>query len=126
MIRGGVETVMGMTMDPTYGPLIMFGLGGVFVEVMKDVSFRVCPVSDVTAERMIESIKSYPLLAGFRGSKPVDKQALMSGLLRLSQIVNDFDDFSEIDINPFIASSRKGESCVVDARFLLRDKAEAK
>ncbi len=126
MIRGGVETVMGMTMDPTYGPLIMFGLGGVFVEVMKDVSFRVCPVSDVTAERMIESIKSYPLLAGFRGSKPVDKQALMSGLMRLSQIVNDFDDFSEIDINPFIASSRKGESCVVDARFLLRDKGETK
>ncbi len=123
MIRGGVETVMGMTLDPTYGPLIMFGLGGVFVEVMKDVSFRVCPVSDVTAGRMIESIKSYPLLAGFRGSKPVDKEALVSGLMRLSQLVNDFDEFSEIDINPFIASSKKGESCVVDARFLLRKKA---
>lgn len=120
MIRGGVETVMGMTLDPTYGPLIMFGLGGVFVEVMKDVSFRVCPVSNVTAERMVESIKSYPLLAGFRGSKPVDKQALVSGLMRLSQLVNDFDEFAEIDINPFIASSRKNESCVVDARFVLR------
>ncbi len=122
MIRGGVETVMGMTLDPTYGPLIMFGLGGIFVEVMKDVSFRVCPVSDVTAGRMIESIKSYPLLSGFRGSRPVDREALISGLMRLSQLVNDFDEFSEIDINPFIASSKKGESCVVDARFLLRKK----
>lgn len=121
MVKGGVETVMGMTLDPTYGPLIMFGLGGVFVEIMKDVSFRVCPVSDTTAEKMVTSIKSAPLLSGFRGSKPVDQPRLVSCLLRLSQLVSDFDDFEEIDINPFIALPVRGGSAAVDARFLLKD-----
>ena len=120
MVKGGVETVMGMIMDPTYGPLIMFGMGGVFVEVMKDVSFRVCPVSDVTAEGMVKSLRSYPLLAGFRGSKAVDMAGLTEGITRLSQLVNDFHQFAEIDINPFIALSKKGASRAVDARFLLQ------
>ncbi|MFQ5607647.1 MAG: acetate--CoA ligase family protein, partial [Candidatus Zixiibacteriota bacterium] len=121
LIKGGVETVIGMTVDPTYGPLIMFGLGGVFVEVMKDVSFRVCPVSDVTAEEMVKSIKSYPMLAGFRGAKPVNLQALIDSILRLSQLAEDFNCFTEIDINPFIVTSREGESLAVDARFLIRE-----
>ena len=121
MIKGGVETVMGMTLDPTYGSLIMFGLGGIFVEVMKDVSFRVCPVSDVTAEEMIKSIKSYPILSGFRGQKAVDMRALVDALMRLSQLSHDFREFTEIDINPFIATSKKDESVVVDARFLLSE-----
>ena len=121
MIKGGVETVMGMTLDPPYGSLIMFGLGGIFVEVMKDVSFRVCPVSDVTAEEMIKSIKSYPILSGFRGQKAVDMRALVDALMRLSQLSHDFREFTEIDINPFIATSKKDESVVVDARFLLSE-----
>lgn len=120
MLKGGVETVMGMTLDPMYGPLIMFGLGGVFVEVMKDVSFRVCPVSDVTAGDMISAIKSYPLLAGFRGAKKVDQATLQENIMRLSQLVNDFHDFAEIDINPFIATHKKGASAAVDARLLLK------
>ncbi|HSH00210.1 MAG TPA: acetate--CoA ligase family protein, partial [candidate division Zixibacteria bacterium] len=119
MVKGGVETVMGMMQDPTYGPLIMFGMGGVFVEVMKDVSFRVCPVSDVTAQGMVTALRSYPLLAGFRGSKAVDMPALTESILRLSQLVNDFHQFAEIDINPFIALPGKGASRAVDARFLL-------
>ena len=105
MVTGSMETVIGMTYDPSFGPLIMFGLGGIYVEVMKDVSFRMNPITDMEAREMIRSIKSYPVLSGFRGSKPVNEKILQDTLLKLSQLVRDFDCFSEIDINPFIASA---------------------
>ncbi len=121
MITEGVETVMGMSADPAFGPLIMFGLGGIYVEVMKDVSFRIVPVSDVGVENMIKDLKSYPLLSGFRGSKKVNIALLKDVLLRLSQLINDFPEFKEIDINPFIASGDKENSKAVDARFILNE-----
>jgi len=120
MISGGVETVMGMTIDPSFGPLIMFGLGGVYVEVMKDVSFRINPLTDEGAKEMIRSVRSYPLLTGFRGAPAVDLDTVEETLLRLSQLVKDFDCFSEIDINPFIATPDKSKCKAVDARFIVR------
>ncbi|MFH1699858.1 MAG: acetate--CoA ligase family protein [Candidatus Zixiibacteriota bacterium] len=120
MVSGGIETVMGMSVDPSFGPLIMFGLGGIYIEIMKDVSFRITPLTDVGAESMIKSLKSYPLLTGFRGSKPVDLELLKESLLRLSQLITDFSDFVEVDINPFIASAEKNCCKAVDARFLLK------
>ncbi|UCD62634.1 MAG: acetate--CoA ligase family protein [Candidatus Zixiibacteriota bacterium] len=121
MISGGIETVMGMTIDPSFGPLIMFGLGGIYVEVMKDVSFKINPLTDANAREMIESIRSYPLLTGFRGAPPVDLGTLQETLLRLSQLVSDFDCFAEIDINPFIASPDRGLCKAVDARFIIKE-----
>ena len=120
MISGGIETVMGMTDDPSFGPLIMFGLGGIYVEVMKDVSFRINPLTDEGAKEMIRSLRSYPLLTGFRGAPPVDLETVEETLLRLSQLVKDFHCFSEIDINPFIASPDKSKCKAVDARFIVK------
>ncbi|HKK20614.1 MAG TPA: acetate--CoA ligase family protein, partial [candidate division Zixibacteria bacterium] len=119
MVMGGIETVMGMTVDPSFGPLIMFGLGGIYVEVMKDVAFRINPLTDFSAREMIQSIKSYPLLTGFRGAAAADLPILEETLLRLSQLVKDFGCFAEIDINPFIASPDKSMCKAVDARFIL-------
>ncbi|HOP08029.1 MAG TPA: acetate--CoA ligase family protein [candidate division Zixibacteria bacterium] len=122
LITGGVETVMGMTIDPSFGPLIMFGLGGIYVEIMKDVSFRINPLTDVGADAMIHSLKSFPLLNGFRGAPPVNQKVLKETLLRLSQLVKDITCFAEIDINPFIVSPDKKRCAAVDARFILTKK----
>ncbi|MEE8576586.1 MAG: acetate--CoA ligase family protein, partial [candidate division Zixibacteria bacterium] len=119
MITGAVETVIGMTTDPSFGPLMMFGLGGIYVEVMKDVAFRINPLTDQGAKEMIQSLRSYPLLTGFRGAEPVDLATVEDSLLRLSQLVRDFDCFSEIDINPFIVSPNKENCRAVDARFII-------
>jgi len=120
MVSGSVETVIGMTTDPSFGPLIMFGLGGIYVEVMKDVAFRINPLTPPKARRMIKSLKSYPLLTGFRGAPPVDLKILEDTLLRVSQLVKEFDRISEIDINPFIVSADPNKCKAVDARFILK------
>jgi acyl-CoA synthetase (NDP forming) len=120
MVTGGVETVIGMNYDRSFGPLIMFGLGGIYVEVMKDVAFRIVPLSDERADDMIRQLKSFPLLTGFRGSDPIDLEALKEVLMRLSQLICDLDYFSEIDINPFIVSGDKASCKAVDARFILK------
>jgi acetyltransferase len=120
MVAGGIETVIGMSTDPAFGPLIMFGLGGIYVEILKDVSFRINPLNENNVDEMINNLKSYPLLTGFRGSEPVDMYTLRESLLRLSQLVSDFDIIDQIDINPFIACAKKGDSMAVDARFLLK------
>ncbi len=119
-IRGGVETVFGMTTDPSFGPLLMFGLGGIFVEIMKDVSFKIHPVTDSDVKEMVQSVKGYPLLSGFRESKPVRLGIIEESLLRLSQLISDFQQIVELDINPFIASSEAENCLAVDARFILR------
>ena len=119
MIQGGIETVIGMTTDPSFGPLIMFGLGGIYVEVMKDVSFRIPPLTDVDVKEMIESLKGYKLLTGFRGSKAVNIGSAEDSILKLSQLVLDFPDFAEIDVNPFIVSADRAATRAVDARFVL-------
>jgi acetyl coenzyme A synthetase (ADP forming)-like protein len=123
MIAGGRETILGMTRDPQFGPVLMFGLGGIFVEVMKDVSMRIHPLTDVNARAMIERIKGYPLLAGARGEKPVDLAFLEESLLRLSQLVGDLEDeLAELDINPLIVTGARKSSFVVDARIALQPK----
>jgi acetyltransferase len=86
---------------------------------MKDVSFRIAPVSDQGAKEMIESLRSYPLLTGFRGAEPVDLPTIRETIMRLSQLVTDFPRFSEIDINPFIVSPSKDKCKAVDARFIV-------
>jgi len=98
----------------------MFGLGGIYVEVMKDVAFRINPLTDQGAREMIRSIHSFPLLNGFRGAPPVDLKTVEETLLRLSQLVKDFDCFSEIDINPFIVSPNRSKCMAVDARFIVK------
>ena len=120
MVSGSIETVIGMTIDPQFGPLIMFGLGGIYVEIMKDVSFRINPLTDTGAKEMVRSIKSYPLLTGFRGAPSVDIKTLEETILKVSQLVRDFDCFTGIDINPFIASPNKAMCKAVDARFILK------
>ena len=123
MIAGGRETILGMTRDPQFGPVLMFGLGGIFVEVMKDVSVRIHPLTDVDARAMIERIKGYPLLAGARGEKPVDLAFLEESLLRLSQLVGDLEDeLAELDVNPLIVTGARKNSFVVDARIALAPK----
>ena len=119
MIKGGVETVFGITLDRAYGPLMMFGLGGVFVEVIKDVSFRLHPLSKTDAEEMVRSIKAFPLLSGFRGSKPVRIDKLEEVLLRLSQLVGDFPEILELDINPFFATPEAESCAAVDCRIIV-------
>ncbi|MCI0596380.1 MAG: acetate--CoA ligase family protein [candidate division Zixibacteria bacterium] len=119
MIKGGVETVFGITLDRAYGPLMMFGLGGVFVEVIKDVSFRLHPLSKTDAEEMVRSIKAFPLLSGFRGSKPVRIDKLEEALLRLSQLVGDFPEILELDINPFFAAPEAESCAAVDCRIVV-------
>jgi acetyltransferase len=125
MVKGGREVILGMTRDPQFGPLLMFGLGGVYVEIMRDVSVRIHPVTDEGARTMIERIKGYPLLAGSRGDKPVALDLLREIVLRLSQLVGDFrDDLAELDVNPFIVTDRRDDSYVVDARIRLAEEPE--
>ena len=120
MIAGGRETILGMTRDPQFGPVMMFGLGGIFVEVMRDVAVRIHPLTDLGARDMIERIKGYPLLAGARGEKRVDLGFLEECLLRLSQLVGDLEEeLAEIDLNPLIITASRKTSFVVDARIAL-------
>jgi len=119
MITGGVEVIMGMNSDPTFGPLLMFGLGGIHVELLKDVAFRVNPITERDAAEMVEEVKGYPLLAGFRGSKNVNIKLLAETLLRLSRLVADFPQIKSLDINPFIVCPAGKKSAAVDARMIL-------
>lgn len=116
----GRETILGMVRDPHLGPLVVFGLGGLFVETIKDVAFRPVPLTDLDARELIRAIRGYPILAGVRGQKPVVFADLETAILRLSRLVSDFDCLEEIDINPFFASEHPGESRAADARFRLR------
>ncbi len=121
LVPGGREVILGMARDAQFGPLIMFGLGGIFVEVMRDVSVRIHPLTDVGARLMIERLKGYPILAGHRGEKPVALGLLEQSLLRLSQLVADFEaELRELDLNPFIVTDDPERSFVVDARISLR------
>lgn len=119
MARKGKEVIIGMSKDHNFGPMLMFGLGGIYVEVLKDVSFRIAPVGKSDVERMITEIRSYPLLKGVRGEAPADTDALVDGIQRLSQLVTDFPEIMEMDINPLLVLP-KGEGVVaIDARLTL-------
>ncbi len=116
-MRKGKELVMGMHLDKDFGPLIMFGLGGVYVEVLRDISFNIAPLSRSEAEEMVRSIKGFPILSGVRGQTPVDLESIIDTLLRLSRLVSDHPRISELDINPFMSVAGKSESTIVDARI---------
>ncbi len=117
MAPPGVEVIIGMSKDVQFGPLLMFGLGGVLVEILKDVSFRVVPLTRRDAEEMIKEIKGYPLLEGYRGQGPSDIPCLIDLLLKVSKFVEDLPEIKEIDLNP-VFLYREG-ALVVDARIIL-------
>ncbi len=120
MADKGREVILGLKRDPLFGPLLMFGLGGTYVEVMKDVTFRIAPIRQLGAHNMIHSIRAYPILEGVRGEKPADLPKLEEALERLSQLAMDCEEISELDINPLVAFE-KGKGCVViDARIVLK------
>ncbi len=120
MVRAAKETILGASQDPTFGPMIMFGLGGIYVEVLKDVIFRVAPVDEREAMRMVKSIKTIKLLKGVRGEKPSDLKAIADSLQRLSQLVIDFPEIKEFDINPLLVLEEGKGARVVDARIILK------
>ena len=120
MARRGVEVILGAVRDPRFGPICMFGLGGTLVEAMKDVTFRLAPMWEISAEIMIRSIKAYSILKGIRGAPPCDIDAIKDCILRLSQMLTDHPEIAELDINPLIVYP-DGEGCVVaDSRILLK------
>jgi acetyltransferase len=120
MAKEGMEVIIGTKVDDQFGPIIMFGMGGVLVEILRDVSFRVLPISPYSARKMIKEIRSAPLLDGYRGMPPRDKKVLKRLLLRCSDIVEAYPEIQEMDLNPVIVYE-KGLS-VVDARIILKDK----
>jgi acetyltransferase len=120
MARRGVEVILGAVRDPKFGPICMFGLGGTLVEAMKDVTFRLAPMWEISAEIMIQTIKAYSILKGIRGAPPCDIDAIKDCILRLSQMLTDHPEIAEMDINPLIVYP-DGEGCVVaDSRILLK------
>jgi len=118
MLEKGVETIIGATTDISFGKVVMFGLGGIYVEVMKDVSFRVAPVPKKEIRRMIREIESYPLLEGVRGEKRKDIEGIVDSIYKVGMLVSKFEEISELDINPLIVYE-KGVK-VVDARMSIK------
>ena len=119
MCRNGREVILGMTRDPQFGPMLMFGLGGIFVEVMKDVAFHIAPITEGEAIQMLEGTRSFGLLKGVRGQSSVDLGAIATSLQRISQLVTDFPQIKELDINPFIVGETGSQSIAADARITL-------
>jgi acyl-CoA synthetase (NDP forming) len=116
MVTDGVEVMVGMTRDPLFGPLMAFGLGGVHVELLGDVQFRITPLTDRDAASMVRSVKGYRLLTGYRGRPAADVKAIENVLLRLAQLVHAVPEIAELDLNPIFALPT-GQGCaIVDAR----------
>jgi acetate---CoA ligase (ADP-forming) len=119
MADPGLEVIVGMTRDPQFGPMLMFGLGGIFVEVLKDVTFHLAPITEGEAVQMLKSTRSYEMLKGKRGHKEVDIAAIAVALQRISQLTTDFPQITELDINPMIVGEIGTEPVVADARMTL-------
>jgi len=117
MARQGIEVIIGMNKDPQFGPVLMFGLGGILVEVLKDVSFRIVPLTRRDAREMIREIKGYPILEGYRGQEPANIAILEEMLLKVSDFVENRPQIKELDINPIFAY--KDGAVAVDARVIL-------
>ncbi len=117
MCRGGKEVILGMNRDPRFGPLMMFGMGGTMVEVLKDVSFYLAPLTADEARQMLKNTKTYRMLQGVRGEEGVDIDAIAEGLQRLSQLVTEFPQIKEMDINPFMVGREGTVPIAVDARI---------
>jgi acetyltransferase len=116
---GGLEVLVGMNRDPQFGPLVTFGLGGIYVETLKDVTFRVAPFSRQEAEAMLAEIRAHALLDGVRGNPPADKAAIVDTILRVGQFVKDFPEIVELDINPLVVYPEGQGAIAIDARLVL-------
>lgn len=119
-VRKGREVLVGVSRDPQFGPLVAFGLGGIYVEVLKDVAFRIAPITRQEAAEQIRAIRTYPMLRGVRGEPPADLSAVEEVLLRISQLVTDFPEIVEMDINPLVVYNQGEGAIVVDARIILQ------
>ncbi|MBI2980219.1 MAG: acetate--CoA ligase family protein [Chloroflexi bacterium] len=117
MARPGVEVIIGMSKDAQFGPVLMFGLGGIMVEILKDVSFRIVPLAPRDAREMVKEIKGYPLLEGYRGQEPVDVTNLEKLILKVSSFIEKHPEVAEMDLNPVFAYS--DGAVAVDARVIL-------
>ena len=117
MAPPGIEIIVGGLRDPQFGPVVMFGLGGIFTEVLKDVTFRLVPINEREAREMIREIRGYRVLAGLRGRPPADEKAVASTLVRVSEVMNENESIAQIDLNPVMVYS---SGCsIVDARIIL-------
>jgi len=117
MAPQSTEVIVGATKDPQFGPTLMFGLGGIFVEILKDVTFRIAPVTEDEAREMITAVKAYPLLKGYRNTPPADIEAIVEILLNTSRLVMDHQEIEELDLNPIMAYEKGAKT--VDARIIL-------
>jgi acyl-CoA synthetase (NDP forming) len=117
MAKPGTEVIIGMSKDPQFGPVLMFGLGGILVEVLKDVSFRIVPLTKRDAREMIKELKGYPILEGYRGQEPANTEVLETILLKVSDFIEGKPEIKEMDINPIFAYS--DGALAVDARVIL-------
>ncbi len=118
-IQGGKEVLVGVQRDPDFGPIVVFGMGGIYVEVLRDVTFRLAPVRPLSVQRMVESIKSFALLKGVRGEAPSDLDALEEAIERISQLATDLPQVVELDLNPLIVRPKGQGVVAVDARVVL-------
>jgi acetate---CoA ligase (ADP-forming) len=119
MVPSGLETLIGMNRDPQFGPLVTFGLGGIYVEVLKDVTFQLAPFSKDEALEMLAGIRAHALIDGVRGQPPADKEAIVDALLRIGQMVTDLPEIAELDINPFVAYEQGQGGVAIDMRLVL-------
>ncbi len=117
MVSPSIEVIVGAINDPQFGPTIMFGLGGVFVEVIKDVAFRLVPVRRDEALEMIREIKAYPILQGYRGTPAVDIESIAQILVNISRLVNNYPEIQELDLNPVVVNEKRAK--VIDARLII-------
>jgi len=125
MVTGGQELILGGRQDPNFGPVVMIGLGGIFVEVLEEVSLRVAPITPREAREMIDELRGAPILKGARGHKPSDLQAVSEALLRLSQLLIDFPEINELDINPLRVFQENNGCRALDARVMLRSSGDS-
>jgi acyl-CoA synthetase (NDP forming) len=120
----GNEVIVGMAKDPQFGPALMFGLGGIFVEVLKDVAFRIAPLTEYDAREMIQEIKGYPVLTGIRGQKPADINSIVDIILKVSKLVTEHANIEQLDLNPILVYEKGAR--IVDARIILSTDGEKK
>ncbi len=124
MVPPGLEVLIGMNRDPQFGPLVTFGLGGIYVEVLKDVTFQLAPFSRDEAAEMLNAIRAHALIDGVRGQPPADKHAILEALLRVGQMVTDLPEIAELDINPFVAYEQGRGGVAIDMRLVLTSDKE--
>lgn len=120
MVPQDLEVIVGSTRDPVFGPVVMFGLGGIFVEVLKDVSLRVTPITEYDAEEMLREIRAASILQGYRGSPPRDKKAIVDLILKVGRLMDEVPEITDVDLNPVMVFPEGMGAKIADARILIR------